>query len=355
MLRGSRQLLWGCTISVVCSFASPAGAWDHPGHMATAAIAFAEIERQRPELIKKIGLLMMKHPDPAPFWVATQGATGKERARRMFIQAARWPDDAKGTSHDRNTWHTARFAVIADDAPEGSKAIVKARGGRPAGDALEALMLNAAMLANPESSSGERALALSWMMHIVADIHQPLHVSDLFSKDFPAGNPAGTMSYVWDPLQDSAMPLHLLWDSNTRRSTKLADVDGYAREIMEKFPRSALPELKPYGGPDDFERWARAAHQIAQDWAFDIEAVPDPDKDQDQEKLVGKMVRYILDGVSPVDEAPKVPAEYWEKLQKEVPRLLALAGYRIADIILAAADRIEIERSLSGKVLEVLD
>ena len=62
-----------------------AHAWDHPGHMTTAAIAFAEIERERPDLIDKIGLLMLKHPDPAPFWVASGGGKGKERTRRMFI------------------------------------------------------------------------------------------------------------------------------------------------------------------------------------------------------------------------------------------------------------------------------
>ena len=59
-------------------------AWDHPGHMITAAIAFFEIERARPELIEKLGLLFLKHPDPAPFWVAAGEAKGKERVRRMF-------------------------------------------------------------------------------------------------------------------------------------------------------------------------------------------------------------------------------------------------------------------------------
>jgi hypothetical protein len=74
-------------------FGSNAHAWDHPGHMTTAAIAFSEIEWTRPELIENIGPLMLKHPDLAPFWVASGDAKGKERVRRMFIEAARWPDD----------------------------------------------------------------------------------------------------------------------------------------------------------------------------------------------------------------------------------------------------------------------
>jgi len=327
-------------------------AWDHPGHMATAVIAFSEIERARPNLIDKIGLLMLKHPDPAPFWVAAEDAKGKERTRRMFIQGSRWPDDVRWTINDRSAWHSARWAIVADDAPPETRKLAEARGGRPAGQALEALTLNAAVLTDPESKPGERALALTWLLHIMGDLHQPFHTTDLFSKDFPTGNPAGSMGFVADPLADSAIQLHLLWDSNTRRSTKLDDVDRYAREIMEKFPRSSLQELTAYEGPEAFEKWARESHQVAVEWAFDVETMPDPEQDPD--KVVEKMIQYVLYGVSAVEGAPPVPAEYWEKLQEVAPRRMALAGYRIADIILAAADRIETEKAMSREVLETI-
>ena len=125
------------------------------------------------------------------------------------------------------------------------------------------------MLSNPESQPFERALALSWVMHIMGDIHQPLHVSDLMSKDFPSGNAAGTLAYVWDPLADSAMPLHILCDSNTRRSTELEDVDGYAQEIMEMFPRTPCQNYRPFRDRSRFgsgrwkaTRWRKTGHTI---------------------------------------------------------------------------------------------
>ena len=91
------SLLSVILVTVFLGSASGVNAWDHPSHMITAAIAFEEIERLRPDLMERIGLMLMKHPDPAPFWVAaTDAATGKERARRMFIEGARWP--AKTTS-----------------------------------------------------------------------------------------------------------------------------------------------------------------------------------------------------------------------------------------------------------------
>jgi hypothetical protein len=150
------------------------------------------------------------------------------------------------------------------------------------------------------------------------------------------------------------MPLHILWDSNSIRTTKLEDIDEYAREIMEKYPRSSLPELTAYEGPGDFERWARESHQVAIDWAYDIEALPDPNLEADSDRVVGNMVKYILEGISPVDEAPEVPAEYWEKVQEVAPRRVALAGYRIAEIVFAAAESLETERALAGKVLEAM-
>jgi hypothetical protein len=344
--------------AVLASVSTSAHAWDHPSHMTTAAIAFAEIERQRPDLIEPLGLMMMRHPDPAPFWVAASGATdSRERARRMFIEASRWPDDSKGTSNDRLSWHSARFPIIADDVPAETRALIEAREGAPAGDAIEALHLQAAVLANPEAGADERALALSWFLHIAGDIHQPMHTTDLFSAEYPTGNAAGAMSYVWDPLQDSAATLHILWDSNSFRSTALEDVDRYAAELVEKHPRSTFPQLAPRSKNPDFEAWVRETHQIGVEFAYGggIEFVSDPDKDQTTEQMVGKIVNYILFGVSPVEDAPKVPAEYWTQLQEVVQSQVTLAGYRMADVIIAAADSLVAERSLSGSILDAAD
>jgi hypothetical protein len=56
-----------------------------------------------------------------------------------------------------------------------------------------------------------------------------------------------------------------------------------------------------------------------------------------------------------VDDAPEVPEEYWDQLQDIAQRRITLAGYRIADLVLAAADQIDSERSFSGKALDTLD
>jgi hypothetical protein len=332
-------------------------AWDHPAHMTTAAIAFMEIEQSNPELIDKLELLFMAHPDASPFWVAAGDSRGKERAKRMFIEGARWADDTKGTIHDRPTWHTARWPIVTKDAPPEAKAAAEARKGRPAGQAIEALVMNFAMLASAETNHSERASALSWLLHLLGDIHQPLHVSDQYSKEFPAGNGAGTLEYVMDPVNGIPIPLHLLWDSNVYRSTSLDAVEQNAQALVKKYPRNRFPNLTGLQGPGDFERWARESYQVAADFAYGygIETVTDPDKDLDSDKAVKKMVAYIVHGIPPVDSAPEVPAEYWDRLQQVAQRRITLAGYRIADLVIAAAEQISTERSFTGKALDTLD
>jgi hypothetical protein len=53
--------------------------------------------------------------------------------------------------------------------------------------------------------------------------------------------------------------------------------------------------------------------------------------------------------VAPVDEAPELPEGYWEQLQITSAQRITLAGYRMADLILAAADNIETQRAFLTK------
>ena len=345
------KTLFVTLLFVITTFSSYLRAWDHPGHMISAAIAFEDVKKARPDLIEKLGLLFLAHPDPAPFWVAAGEAKGAERTRRMFLECARWADDSKFTDNDRLTWHTARWPIIAEDATPEARAAAAARDGRPIGQAIEAADLNFAMLSNHESTPAERALGLCWVLHIVGDIHQPWHVTELYSREFPTGNAAATLSYVDDPISDTTIPLHILWDSNVLRTPSLEAVDMATAKFRKAHPRSSFRELKapPVKEPDFFRIWAQESHQVAVDWAHDIRTVRDRDGGQDADTLVKNMVNFILNGVSPVAEAPEVPADYWEKLQHTAAQRITLTGYRMADLILAAADNIETQRAFLTK------
>jgi hypothetical protein len=62
--RMSKRLTTPLTGVVFGAMALGGAPGDHPGHMMTAAIAFSEIERMRPDLVEPIGRVLLAHPDP---------------------------------------------------------------------------------------------------------------------------------------------------------------------------------------------------------------------------------------------------------------------------------------------------
>ena len=51
----------------------------------------------------------------------------------------------------------------------------------------------------------------------------------------------------------------------------------------------------------------------------------------------------------PASDIQPLPTEYWQKLQHTSERRITLAGYRIADLVIAAADDIMAQREFIGR------
>jgi hypothetical protein len=307
----------GLALLTALGAADPAAAWTRPGHMVTAAIAYDEILRARPDLIPAIAALLDAHPDRGPFQVAVDRSTGPQRARRMFLECARWPDDTRLTLYDHPTWHAALWPVLAADATPQTRSRVAARGDTPSGEALQAIALNLGVLANPRASAPERAVSLCWVLHVVGDIHQPLHTAELFSAAYPNGDGGGSLEYLQDPLGPDPIVLHWLWDDSIHRSGVAADVDRRAQEIEAAHPRASLPALRTALGPDRFAAWARGeSYPIAVAFAFGAQIPTSP---------------------TPAG-APPVPDAYWQEVRRVAESRVASAGYRIADEVIAALD-----------------
>lgn len=300
-------------IALLAGFPGMARAWTRPGHMVTAAIAYDEIVRRRPDLVPVIAALLDAHPDRAPFQVAVDRATGTDRQRRMFLECARWPDDARQTVYDHPTWHASISAVLAADAPPAVRAAAAERmRGVPSGEAVEAFALNVRQLGDRHASPAERATALCWVLHIVGDIHQPLHTAELFSAAWPSGDGGGALSQVLDPLTREPIALHWLWDDSVNRSGAAADADRRAREIEAAHPRAALPQLSV----QDFLAWRQESHDLAVALAYG--AGPPTSRDP--------------------KTAPAVPEAHWSDVRSAAEKRVALAGYRIADTVISALD-----------------
>lgn len=298
--------------AVLCG-APAASAWTRPAHMVTAAIAYADLAAERPDLLERIGAILDAHPDRGAFQVAIDRTVGDERRRRMFLQCARWPDDSRETLFDHPTWHAALRPVHAHGEPSRHAAAAEA-----VGEAEEAFALQYRVLAGPYASDAEKAVALCWVLHLAADIHQPLHAAQYVSPEFPAGDRGGGLRYVLDPLTGQPVSLHWFWDDAVHRSGAVADVDARTRELLALHPRDTLAELA--AGParaGDFPSWAA------------------------DESLPLARTLAFSDAVKPTaarDAAPAVPEAHWREVRSVSERRIVVAGHRMAELVAAALD-----------------
>src|SRR5437763_12493209 len=125
---------------------APVLAWGKTGHRVIAAIAdtqLAGLSRAQIEQILGPG--------------------------ESLDEAANWPDEmrsAPGEFWQKTSvpWHYMDFNGIIYDRPP------------PEGDALEALTHFTSVLKDPKASLGDKQMALRFVVHLVGDLHQPLHV-----------------------------------------------------------------------------------------------------------------------------------------------------------------------------------
>lgn len=166
-----RILLFTAAIALV---PSPALAWGKTGHRVVAAIADTQLSGLARAQVEEI--------------------LGPGES---LDEAANWPDEmrsAPGTFWQKTAtpWHYVTLnGIIYDHAP-------------PEGDALEALGRFSKTLRDPTASRDDRQEALRFIVHLVGDLHQPLHNGKCCDR---GGNDV-KVTWFGKPTN-----LHAVWDS----------------------------------------------------------------------------------------------------------------------------------------------
>ncbi|KPL67019.1 hypothetical protein SZ64_02270 [Erythrobacter sp. SG61-1L] len=155
--------------------ASPALAWGPIGHRVSAEIAERNISgKARAEIA---------------------GILGAE----TLADASTWPDDER--SNPDPFWQTEASPWHYVTLPEGKHATELLHPDE--GDAATALEHFAAVLKDKQASREDRQRALRFIVHIVADLHQPLHAGNGSDR---GGN---WFNVLWF---DEPQNLHWVWD-----------------------------------------------------------------------------------------------------------------------------------------------
>jgi hypothetical protein len=296
-------------LSAAAALPSPALAWDYFGHQVVARIAWNEL---RPETRAAAVALLMAAPDDAHLACLLPPGVGPllERQRTLFDRAATWPDVVRDEAfperqarYHHGPWHYRdRFWEQPDpsqpprermDLPRGSESVV------------ERLRVFSASVGDTARPAAERAIELAWILHLVGDIHQPLHTTSRVTPTEPTGDRGANM-FELDEEHDN---LHWYWDGAISRSLRHPDepeekaVARVAAALVADFPRASFAARLALGS--DFERWAEEGY------------------------LASTTVAYP----PTLRRGQRPPGTYRQTVERVAEPAAALAGYRLAALL----------------------
>ena len=206
------------------AFPLPAFAWGPAAHEAVVTLA---AERLTPATTREVATLL---------------------GRESLVQVAVWADDVRSTTHKHTTgWH---FTNI----PINSGGYQASRDCPRANCLVTAIQRQEAILRDRSRPAVARAEALKFLVHLIGDVHQPLHASD-------AGDRGGNDREI--ELVGGSRNLHAAWDSgiiHSRGSSPRALVTA-AKQWLQTQTESTLA-----GG--SAEDWANESNRLAKDIAY---------------------------------------------------------------------------------------
>ena len=220
-----------------------------------------------------------------------------------------WPDKIRGIPKWRKSkyWH---YINISDhqqfDSPE-----FEALKRGPKGDLLSALNQFYQQLQNPELPKETRIQALSFFIHFVGDIHQPLHVGRQADR---GGN---SISVKW-LKQNKRRNLHWVWDSGLLGVAKLSVEDYVAR-----LDQASEKQIKLWQ-QDSFLDWAAESKMLRpQVYEFGLKTPPPTLKEK---------------------KSIPITQDYINRNKPIIEKRLLMAGIRLAGILNQIFDPRELEK-----------
>ena len=182
-------------------------------------------------------------------------ASAREEVRRLLggrgmASVASWADRYK--TRDTGPWHYVNI-------PRSAPSYEVARDCADLRCVVGALQRQLAILRDRGRSQAARADALRYVIHLVGDLHQPMHCVDDGDK---GGN---AVAVRWFGRKST---LHEVWDSDILTQARLSTAQQIAKlgAAVRELPRR---DALVFG---DLVDWANEAHGIAVDVAYDLPA-----------------------------------------------------------------------------------
>ena len=160
-------------------------AWSGAGHQVIAAEAYLELS---PALKIKVMEILKAHSDYQK-WAAsfTSGSPHLDLATFIFMRSSTWPDEIRrlGNKYDHPKWHYVDHPLKPPSFPI-----------EPGPDPTDDIQQCEKTFADEKSPPEERAVYLTWLIHLIGDLHRPLHCCSSANEVYSAGDRGGNSLYV---------------------------------------------------------------------------------------------------------------------------------------------------------------
>ena len=235
---------------VLLAAANPANAWGDLGHKVTALIAYRHLT---PAAKSKVDAMLAADTDTL---------TAPD-----FASRATWADEYRNSHRETAAWHYVNVEIDHPDfesacfgfpAPTPGAGRVASAG--PARDCIANKITEfEAELRSSSTAPLERLIALKFLMHLVGDLHQPLHVSDHNDR---GGNCIGL-----SPSPDGHdTNLHAYWDTGVVEA-----LGSTADTIADRLDRRITPGELSAWARGDAKAWAMESFELSRK---DVYALP---------------------------------------------------------------------------------
>ena len=189
----------------------------------------------------------------------------------------------KGSTHAFDAWHFIDLPItVAGSAPPACPG--------PHVNIVWALEEAAATLRSRHSDAWSRGLFLRVIVHLVGDIHQPLHTASLFSAGLPHGDEGGNSIKLQPAVRvghtTTANELHAFWDAGCGGSglesirwegdrVDMASVEALAASLdgPDVAHIVSTPLADTAAVSDAFHAWADDSHAWARNTSYSAELI----------------------------------------------------------------------------------
>jgi S1/P1 nuclease len=228
-------------VAILSSLPVNALAWNTPGYMLSGAIAYQILQRENPSTIPTVRSVLEKNPWYDSRWKSRLVKLPQaQRDEMLFMLAARWADDIR--TKDRVLSHPLWYHISWPFKPQSEPETVHTMS--PEAQNIVTAIVENERIVQSDTYPQRRAIALTWLFHLIGDIHQPLHTVSLFTREYPDGDRGGTRMCVRVAPDPPAVELHRLWDGLI---TSTNNIDQLRKIAAISYQQVFLIELQGTG------------------------------------------------------------------------------------------------------------